>query len=542
MVNIIACLANAKLCSLSLEDTQKILRYAMNENINSENFYELNPTIMRRASWWFSKEYKVERRASGWLIANERAKVVANGLVTKTCTTVDDVDALARYLNVALHAVANTTEKIEPQLAKVYSNYTNKVWKEIHLRPLLPNKFIPNLDSANKLHQLHESEADPFQVAYYPTLRHMREGREVRTRLGKYLTTYASLFELSESDIKAMSEKHRSEVAGRGNWQVGFVSHDDEAGWLNTYRSEKVNSCMQSMDAVRIYAHEKSTLRLARVTQANGDVIARCIVRDEGDKTGWVRVYPDPNGYSEGKFLLDYLNANGYPERTNLNGVLMQYIQDSDGIVCPYLDSGSGGRQSVSIETHDGKQYLVAGGSDYEACNTNGYTEEYYQCTCDECGDGMDEEDGTYIERDDRTVCEYCRDNHYTYAYGRRHQDYYLADDCIECQSDGEYYLVEYADVYNVYRCEVTDNWYYIDDLCATSRGLAHVDEVTRLDHEDSDGNDYAYNADTHELSDGTICHEDDADRLQAEIDENEDDSSTQSDTLSDSEPISLAA
>lgn len=520
MVNIREYIATLKANAPNSIYTPEYVRVAIKDNINSENYYELNPTILRRAQWWYTQEYKVERRANGWMISIERAKVVAKGLVTKSPTTPDDVDTLARYLNAVRFSRTNASIKIEPQFKIAQEKFNNHEWKAINLRPLLPTKFINNLDTANILHFLHESEADPFQIAYYPTLRHMREGREVRTRLGKYLTTYASLFELNESDIKAMSEKHRSEVAGRGNWQVGFVSHDDEAGWIHTYSSEKVTSCMQSMDAVRIYAHEKSTLRLARVTQSNGDIIARCIVRDEGGMTGWVRVYPDPNGYSEGKFLLDYLNANGYPERTNLNGVLMQFIEDGDGIVCPYLDSGSGGRQSVSVETHDGKKYLVAGGGDYEACNTNGYTEEHFECTCDECGDGMDEEDGTYIDSTDNTVCEYCRNNNYTYAYGRRHQDYYPNDDCIECQSDGEYYLEEYAGEHDVYICAVTETWYHIDDLCSTSRGLVHVDEVTRLDHEDSDGNDYAYIRDTHELSDGTKCHEDDADRLQAEIDE----------------------
>jgi hypothetical protein len=42
------------------------------------------------------------------------------------------------------------------------------------------------------------------------------------------------------------------------------------------------------------------------------------------------------------------------------------------------------------------------------------------------------------------------------------------------------------------------------------------------LDHEDSEGNCHAVNDDSHELSDGKICHIDDAESLEAELSESE--------------------
>jgi hypothetical protein len=53
-----------------------------------------------------------------------------------------------------------------------------------------------------------------------------------------------------------------------------------------------------------------------------------------------------------------------------------------------------------------------------------------------------------------------------------------------------------------------------------TLRGFICFNLVEDIDHEDADGNLSAHQDDVHELSDGTKCHTDDAERIQAEIDE----------------------
>jgi hypothetical protein len=50
--------------------------------------------------------------------------------------------------------------------------------------------------------------------------------------------------------------------------------------------------------------------------------------------------------------------------------------------------------------------------------------------------------------------------------------------------------------------------------------GLIHESFAKRLDHEDSEGNSYAHEDDVYTLSDGTKCHNDDAEDLQEEINE----------------------
>jgi hypothetical protein len=54
---------------------------------------------------------------------------------------------------------------------------------------------------------------------------------------------------------------------------------------------------------------------------------------------------------------------------------------------------------------------------------------------------------------------------------------------------------------------------------------------VEDIDHEDADGNLSAHQDDVHELSDGTTCHTDDAERIQAEIDAEAEDDEDNSDT-----------
>lgn len=451
-----------------------------------------------------------------------KLKAIANKHASRDVTTLQDAEPILNYLSM----ISNNSHMIAVKVEPFYASINDSEWEKLDVI----NKLHPAINNQggdrdayhiaqkafyefNHIHRIHISTEDMNQIAYYPTLKHMRDRREVRTRLGRYLFKYQQAFGLTDSDIKNMAEKHTADMRSRGGWGVEFIEHNDPQGWVDVYASNDVSSCMQNENAVRIYAHEKSVLRLAYV-KFGDNIVARCIVRDD-DAKGYLRVYPDPNGCAEGRFLLDYLTTNGYGKRTNLDDVLLRYIEQNNGIVCPYIDSGENGDQSVSEVTRDGETYLEVGGGDLQATNTNGYVEDN-NSSCDDCGDCHHEDNLTYIESSERDVCDCCRDNNYTYAYGRREEGYYPEHECVEV--GGSYYYMETISYHDIYQCEGDGEYYHEDDMESTYDGKYCNNYVTRVDHYTD--YEYVYEKNVHTLSDGTTCHENEADEYEAEITE----------------------
>lgn len=500
----------------NMEAFVRHMHYVIRANIRSGN----SQYILRDDHWWWANA-KTEYRSRGKALAFGTAWV--NKTADKQHTNWEDLEKTADYLKEIRNLNDTRANELEPAFNDVRNNRMTN-WEMVLLEDYMGiDDRVLRFNHANRLHRLHISVQDPMQVAYYPSMRHFREGREVRTRLGRYLHTYGQAFGLGEQDIKLIVEKYNAKMAGRKNWQVKFIEHNDPDGWVNVYNSRGVSSCMRGMDAVRVYAHEKSELRLAYL-QAGEEIIGRCIVRDDpsGDMTGWVRVYPPQDCNSEGRFLLDYLQANGYSRQTNLDGVLLQYIEEHDGIVCPYLDCGDNGDQNVDIVTRDGIQYLLAGGSDLDATSTSGYINQGIYC--DECGEYHDEESVQYVEYSDRYVCDGCLDYEYVHARTTNGREYVRTDDAVYCETDSEWYLQDEAENhFDVHYCEESSAYYKIDDMVDTDSGLVYHNEATKLDHSYGEY-DYAVSRDVVQLSDGTTCHRDDEAQLQSEIDGDEDD------------------
>lgn len=487
---------------------------------------------------WINTEHPANQQR-GHSIA--KIKAIANKLATRDVTNALEMECLRPYLNVLDNLDRRTANKVEPAMIKASETTQNGTWELIDVMHTLhpyangihaDEITLENGDRLSSydqyalsmskframqfLHFVHISTEDINQIAYYPTLKHMREGREIRTRLGRYLTKYQDLYQLTDREVKSMAEKHASNMQARNGWTVEFIAHNDEQGWIDVY-SGGVTSCMQHENAVRVYAHELSVLRLAHV-KAGNNIIARCIVRDDGENTGYLRVYPDPNGYAEGRFLMDYLKTNGYAVQTDLDGVLLQAIDsDHGGYVCPYLDYGNGGSQTVSVEYINGTQYLRAGGGDMQADNTNGYTENN-TCECDSCGNNVDNDEICYMDTTDSRICASCRDEEYTFAMGRNYEDYYLNDDCA--QVDGVWYLIDSIDRHGIGWCEHSEEYYKNEDLITTYDGTFHQAYCVAVDHYDDSEYEYAHENNVATLSDGTTCHELDVDKYQAEIDE----------------------
>ena len=497
------------------------------------------PSHWDKGSWvWYRNNEALHRKQVGYGIGVLRAKAEKHKSVQFTDPNSDAYKAVMEYLMELYNRGEYAYRKVEPALMYIRERKSEGHWLMVDLmnrHPLADTSlstadierfraYRHAVDAISVLHQLHVSEEIPSQVAYYPTLRAWRDNKAVRTSLGKYLTKYKDMFCLTESEIKSMAEKYQSEINARAGWELKYIEHDDPNGWMRVYNSEDVRSCMRGMNAVRVYAHEKSELRLAYLMAGDGKIIARCIVRDGTDNDkGWLRVYPDPNGNSEGRFLLDAIKADGYVKQTNLNGALLQAIEEAGTYVCPYIDCGDDGSQNVDVVRRDGVSYLqVTEGGDLDASETNGYAGQ--ACSCDRCGDGGHEDDMTWIESEEICICSDCRDNNYVYAYGSRYEEYFRTDECIEV--GGTWYLMDTAHNHDIYQCEINNEWYHSDYMYFFDEGQVCDDEAVAVDHPHR-GDDVIHPNFVHTLSDGSTCHDDDADEYQAEIDELNEDEST---------------
>jgi hypothetical protein len=440
--------------------------------------------------------------------------------------------AVINYINYITHNLSDKVLKaIEPRILDIKEKFKSGEWEKLDWVKygLIDRDKLNRIDNLFSLHNVHYSLMSPMLIAYYPNLDHFRQGREVRTKLGKYLTQFKEEIQLNDLEIKSITEAHTARVQAQQGWEVRFIESTDGTGWVNIYgQGERFNSCMTNSKAVQVYAHEKSVLKLAYMLEG-GSVIARAIVRtqnnwdDTGDASkGYIRVYPDPNGHAEGRFMLDTLKNLGYEKQTNLNGCLLtaiQHVDDDDVFMSPYIDYGNGGSQTADPENIDGKTYLVIGDGEYDLANTGGWTSNVETWNCDECGDEVDEDEIEYVEDADRHVCNDCLSNDYTYVYGRNGDQYYVHHDNAIYASD-EYYDSNYLSENDIYPCEASDEYYHIDDLVNTSMGFIHESYAKRLDYEDSEGNNYAHEDDIYELSNGKLCHSNDAEELQEEINE----------------------
>lgn len=368
-------------------------------------------------------------------------------------------------------------------------------WKDSWVHPVWQNEpwFRDTMQSL--FHQVHQSEDDPTQIAYNRNIDNIERNIQTRTRPGKYLTQFFSDV-LSPSEIKEWAEKQVA--AATCTATLKFVENNDEAGWERVYE-EGPHSCMAGKECVKVYCYPDNGLRLAYLETDEGKIVARAIVRDQdGEESGYVRIYATEQRWATD--LRVKLDAAGYTTDINLNGVKIQRINHryDDSVMCPYIDTGNCGDQTIEI--HD--DYLIIGGDGPDACSTGGWVSIDEGDECSDCGERFDSDELTTIDDSDCRVCEHCLNNNYTYAYGRRYQDYFPQDDCIYCESDGEMYVAEYASYHDVYQCRVSDDWYHIDDLVTCDAGeyegsLIHCDEAVLLDNDEG----YAYQGDCQQVN-----------------------------------------
>ena len=275
------------------------------------------------------------------------------------------------------------------------------------------------------LTNLHHSVTKNGYVAYYRDLFDMKKGREIVTTFGKYLSRFRDFLQLDESQVKNLADNFLSIHAGFDDLKLQYINgrcaNDDlsierqQDRWERAYRSEhssakhgeNLHSCMTDKKCVRVYANPKSYLRLAILTDDDGKIHARCIVRDDETK-GYIRIYPHASESKLGNFLKQKLSADGYNKRTNLNGIYLwaDYMSDWDSYRAPYIDGtncsvlGDKWCYANFLKADDGREYLHIDNeyeTDYYLENTNGRS---YQ---DSDVEDEDEEERSYCERCDES-------------------------------------------------------------------------------------------------------------------------------------------
>lgn len=374
-----------------------------------------------------------------------------------------------RDFNISAHE-GSFSGGIVPELYKDYTNVdSDGKFKQSHLARI------------NLVHNLHYSIKSPHLVAYYPTLKHLRESREVVTTLGKYLARFSGLLNIPESAIKQMVDEHKSREAGKEGWEVSIIGgkQKDKQAWIDAYNTKNsfVHSCMANKKCVHVYAHRLSELKLVVLKNKDGKIIARCIVREVSKKhhesygkyTGYMRVYPPESNEPAGKFLSSWLQDSIYKKPTNFNYTLLdcENAEDKYEYVAPYLDQirevdgqqaywyGDKVLKSFRGQEHE---YLIVDNtdSDIRFDTTNGTTysdssdddnEDRPEFQCDCCDDYFYEDDNEHYDVTSNG------------SHGESHMTY-----CYDCHESETYSLHDFTEDGDLFESKIVDLEYEVDE------------------------------------------------------------------------------
>lgn len=322
------------------------------------------------------------------------------------------------------------------------------------------------------LHAVHQSEGDATQVAYTPSFEYLERDRQVRLSPGRYL---AKLGHLSDSEIKDMVNDYANQY-GEIEIEVKRASDEDE---IIRAVNDSPNSCMGGLSfdgyvhPAACYDTEDFDVLYAEI---RGDIVARVICNAKTKKAA--RIYAGQD--VEARFRRSIVAMGYEQEEGALIGCRLLKLEDYDRHIMPYVDAGtSRGEGCLYYKSLDSKYWVLTrhdGDSTYCGFECKGLTRDDRE-TCDCCGD---REDDCEEVRNGDMVCSSCREN--CYAWCDREQFWAEADECIYCESDGEWYY--HPDRYDVYQCYERGDWYYIDDLCCVNGRYYHIYLCVEIDGE----------------------------------------------------------
>lgn len=329
----------------------------------------------------------------------------------------------------------------------------------------------------------HVSQGDRSKIAYTQNENKGQRDIQTVTSVGKYLNRH---FDLPDHIIRDLVSRYASE----GWFQL---VHTTAEMIYHLHRGPQ--SCMvwgddrgvRCDDGVIRHPYETYDPKFGwhmavRVEGDNTMGRALCMTSPQDGVKYFVRSYLRPSKestYSQTDDGMDtWLREQGYTKENYWrDGEKLAYHPASDHFVAPYLD---GGEKKVTIDA--GNKCLVIDGDGEYSCDQTGgcptYEEDgnYFECAC--CGDNTDDDDGYWVERsEDVRVCESCLNHNYTYAYGRRGNQYYVHEDnAVYVDSQSEHYDEDYLADNEIIQLEngdyehmeeaieINGDWYSIDD------------------------------------------------------------------------------
>jgi hypothetical protein len=321
----------------------------------------------------------------------------------------------------------------------------------------------------------HKAETDPNRIAYTKDERAGEADRQTVTTIGKYLGRH---FDLPDHTVRDLVAKYTC------NDKMYFVHTVEE---MVDAVCSGPNSCMKFQDSDFILCLDGVSRHpyaaydpeygwhMALRANSNGEIDGRALCVTSGGDSYFVRSFKRGPGYSySDEHLEAWLKSLGYKHRSAYDEgqPLRLYRTRHDGVLAPYVDGDLYRANAVS-----GGQLKLREHGELELRETGGIAGRHDYCTCDDCGEDYNEDEGyTVGAYEDRAVGPCCID-HYVMAVSRRGNHVHIYEDnVVWIESQDMYYHIDYLDQNNIVElengdCEHVDNavcidgdWYHVDD------------------------------------------------------------------------------
>jgi hypothetical protein len=375
-----------------------------------------------------------------------------------------------------------------------------------HRREQSNHKMHPAIRTAldsyrpDRLHLLvlewgHRSHSDPSRIAYTQSDEKGIKDIQTVTSVGKYLKRhFTHMPDHVIRDIAALYAGHSYEIV-RTMPEILDVLREAPTSCMN-------NCNWDDRDWAR---HPYNVYDPAfgwglAYSKMGNKVTGRCLVNDN-DKI-FVRSYNDGESFSHSNEGIEmWLRENGYSKASDWVGCRIARIEHKGQFIAPYLDGDN------KYVTDCGDYFDVCEEEDatYQCESQGGYAQPYNQCTCDSCGTGMGDEDGTHVGyHGDVYVCESCLED-YIYAIGRGGNEYYVhQNDTVYVETHDQHYDDGYLDQNGIVYSDTDMEHYHRDDC-------VYLDNRSDWVHQDSDEYVYCESSGNHEHRDDCVrLHDDD--------------------------------